>query len=50
MNSFRVTDIRFRILKGGKIGLGLSISLISSALIFSSTNAFSQTFFDAIKT
>ena len=46
MNSFRVIDTRFRILKGGKIGLSLSISLIGSALVFGNINAYSQTFFD----
>ena len=49
MNSFRVADTRFRILKGGKIGLSLSISLISSALIFSSTNAFADDYFTGVK-
>ncbi|RXJ82913.1 hypothetical protein, partial [Arcobacter cloacae] len=48
MNSFRVIDTRFRILKGGKIGLSLSISLIGSALVFGNINAYSQTFFDGI--
>ncbi|MGE0052493.1 MAG: beta strand repeat-containing protein, partial [Arcobacter sp.] len=45
MKSFRVIDTRFRILKGGKIGLSLSISLIGSALIFCQS-ARAETFFD----
>ena len=39
MNSFRITDTKFRILKGGKIGLAMSIALISGILSISSTSA-----------
>ena len=39
MNSFRVVDTRFRILKGGKIGLSLSISLMAGIMILGSVNA-----------
>ena len=45
MKSFRVKDARFRILKGGKIGLSLSISLIGSTLIFGSINSFATDYF-----
>ncbi|MDD2896751.1 MAG: autotransporter domain-containing protein [Aliarcobacter sp.] len=48
MNSFRVVDTRFRILKGGKIGLSLSIALIAGMLTLGSTNAYSQIFFDGV--
>ncbi len=46
MKSFRVIDTKFRILKGGKIGLSLSISLVTSSLIFSQISAHAETFFD----
>ena len=39
MNSFRVVDTKFRILKGGKIGLSLSIALIAGMLTLGSTKA-----------
>jgi outer membrane autotransporter protein len=39
MNKFRVLNTRFRILKGGKIGLSSSIALIGSILIFGSIDA-----------
>ena len=45
MNSFRVVDTKFRILKGGKIGLSLSIALIGGILL-STTKAGAETFFD----
>ncbi|TLS99300.1 autotransporter outer membrane beta-barrel domain-containing protein, partial [Aliarcobacter cibarius] len=45
MSSFRVQNARFRILKGGKIGLCLSITLIGGILFFP-TSSYSQTFFD----
>ena len=45
MNSFRVVDTKFRILKGGKIGLSLSIALIGGILL-STTKADAETFFD----
>ncbi|MDD2888250.1 MAG: hypothetical protein PHY66_10635, partial [Aliarcobacter sp.] len=48
MNSFRVVDTKFRILKGGKIGLSLSIALIAGMLTLGSINAYSQTFFDGV--
>jgi len=37
MNSFRVMNTRFRILKGGKIGLAFSIALIGGTLTLGST-------------
>ena len=48
MNSFRVVDTRFRILKGGKIGLSLSISLMAGIMILGSTKANAQDFFNGI--
>ncbi|RWS50424.1 hypothetical protein CKA56_02525 [Arcobacter venerupis] len=48
MNSFRVVDTRFRILKGGKIGLSLSIALITAMSTLGSINAYSETFFDGV--
>ncbi|RXI42733.1 hypothetical protein CP963_01580 [Arcobacter cloacae] len=49
MNSFRVIDTRFRILKGGKIGLSLSISLIGSALVFGSVNSYAVDYFTDVQ-
>ena len=49
MNSFRVIDTRFRILKGGKIGLSLSISLIGSALVFGSLNSYAVDYFTDVQ-
>ncbi|PUE63916.1 autotransporter outer membrane beta-barrel domain-containing protein [Arcobacter caeni] len=48
MNSFRVMNTRFRILKGGKIGLSFSIALIGGLMMLSSTKAYSQTYFDGV--
>ena len=48
MNSFRVMDTKFRILKGGKIGLACSIALIGAMLILGSTKAYSQTYFNGV--
>ncbi len=45
MKSFRVVNAKFRILKGGKIGLSLSISLVVSSLILNQS-AHAETFFD----
>lgn len=39
MNSFRITDTKFRILKGGKIGLAASIALIGGMLTLGSIDA-----------
>lgn len=39
MNSFRIVDTSFRILKGGKIGLATSIALIGGMLTLGSTSA-----------
>ena len=39
MNSFRITDTKFRILKGGKIGLAASIALIGGMLSIGSIDA-----------
>ena len=50
MNSFRVVDTKFRILKGGKIGLSLSITLIGSLLNFNSTNAYATDYFTDVDT
>jgi hypothetical protein len=50
MNSFRVVDTKFRILKGGKIGLSLSIALIGSLLNFNSTNAYATDYFTDVDT
>ena len=49
MNSFRVVDTKFRILKGGKIGLSLSIALIGGILLCT-TKANAQTFFTSAVT
>gem|GEM_PF-5180363 len=45
MNSFRVIDTRFRILKGGKIGLAMSIALIGGMLTLGSTKAVATDYF-----
>lgn len=45
MNSFRIVDTSFRILKGGKIGLAASIALIGGMLTLGSTSANAETFF-----
>ncbi|CAM4223033.1 autotransporter domain-containing protein [Arcobacter suis] len=50
MNSFRVKDTRFRILKGGKIGLAFSIALIGGMLILSSTKANATDYFTGTST
>ena len=49
MKSLRVKDARFRILKGGKIGLSLSISLIGSALIFGNINSYATDYFNSVQ-
>lgn len=43
MNSFRITDTKFRILKGGKIGLAMSIAMIGGMLNLGSVNAQADT-------
>lgn len=48
MNSFRVLNARFRILKGGKIGLSLSIFLLGSMLTLSKTNALATDYFSGV--
>ena len=50
MNSFRVMNTRFRILKGGKIGLACSIALIGAMLILSSTKANATDYFTDVNT
>ncbi len=47
MNSFRVVDTRFRILKGGKIGLAASIALIGGMLTLGSTSANATDYFNS---
>ncbi|QKJ27453.1 autotransporter domain-containing protein [Aliarcobacter cibarius] len=47
MSSFRVQNARFRILKGGKIGLCLSIALLSS--VISPTSLFSADYFTGVQ-
>lgn len=49
MKSFRVVNAKFRILKGGKIGLSLSISLVVSSLIFSTTKANAVDYFTDVQ-
>lgn len=49
MNSFRVLNARFRILKGGKIGLSLSIFLLGSMLTLSKTNALATDYFTGVQ-
>lgn len=39
MNRFRVVDTRFRILKGGKIGLAMSIAMVGGIMSLGSTSA-----------
>lgn len=43
MNSFRITDTKFRILKGGKIGLAMSIAMIGGMLSLGSISAQADT-------
>ena len=50
MNSFRVMDTKFRILKGGKIGLACSIALIGAMLILGSTKANATDYFTDVNT
>ena len=50
MNSFRVVDTKFRILKGGKIGLSLSIALMAGMLMFGSTKAAATDYFTGVTT
>ncbi len=50
MNSFRVMDTKFRILKGGKIGLACSIALIGAILILGSTKANATDYFTDVNT
>ena len=50
MNSFRVMNTKFRILKGGKIGLACSIALIGAMLILGSTKANATDYFTDVNT
>ena len=50
MNSFRVMDTKFRILKGGKIGLACSIALMGAMLILGSTKANAIDYFTDVNT
>ncbi|MFA6741215.1 MAG: hypothetical protein WCR78_06955, partial [Arcobacteraceae bacterium] len=50
MNSFRVMNTRFRILKGGKIGLAFSIALIGGMLTLGSTKANATNYFTGTST
>ena len=50
MNSFRVMNTRFRILKGGKIGLAFSIALIGGTLTLGSTKANATNYFTDVNT
>ena len=50
MNSFRVMNTRFRILKGGKIGLAFSIALIGGMLTLGSTKANATDYFTGTST
>ncbi len=43
MNSFRIMDTKFRILKGGKIGLAMSVAMIGGMLSLCSTSAHADT-------
>ncbi len=43
MNSFRIMDTKFRILKGGKIGLAMSLAMIGGMLSLCSTSAHADT-------
>lgn len=48
MKSFRIIDTKFRILKGGKIGLAASIALIGGMLMLGSTGANAEDYFTGI--
>lgn len=48
MKSFRIVDTKFRILKGGKIGLAASIALIGGMLTLGSTSANAEDYFTGI--
>ena len=48
MKSFRIVDTKFRILKGGKIGLAASIALIGGMLMLGSTSANAEDYFTGI--
>ena len=48
MKSFRIIDTKFRILKGGKIGLAASIALIGGMLMLGSTAANAEDYFTGI--
>ncbi len=50
MNSFRVMNTRFRILKGGKIALAFSIALIGGMLTLGSTKANATDYFTDVNT
>jgi len=50
MKSFRIVDTRFRILKGGKIGLSMSVAMIGGMLSLGSTSAHANTVYDASDT
>ena len=49
MNSFRVVDAKFRILKGGKIGLAICIALTGGILLFGTTNASATDYFTDVQ-
>ncbi len=49
MNSFRVIDTKFRILKGGKIGLSISIALMAGMLMLCSTKAAATDYFTSVQ-
>ncbi len=44
MRSFRIVDTKFRILKGGKIGLSMSVAMIGGMLSLGSTSANATTY------
>ena len=48
MSRFRVENARFRILKGGKIGLSLSIALLGT-VVFSPINLYSADYFTGVQ-
>lgn len=50
MKSFRIVDTKFRILKGGKIGLTASIALIGGMLTLGSTSANATDYFTGVDT